>query len=93
MKTADPNITRKFQLIKDVSELFRIEHFPYQVKASVGPLIEYWKGEVDSEKYMRHLHDLIEEQYIEGQIENLEQNTLQGVYGLKALSVTVKLTS
>jgi len=49
VKTADKSITGKFQLIKDVFEMFRIEHFPYRAKLSFAPLIEYWKSEVNSE--------------------------------------------
>ncbi len=49
MKTIDKSITGKFQLIKDVYELFEIEYFPYKAKLSFLPLIQYWKNQLDNE--------------------------------------------
>jgi hypothetical protein len=55
-----------------------------------GKIAIVYAQEKEKEEYEDYLHFLVNEQYIEEEIEDLSIEKLQGVEGLKALRVTVK---
>ena len=54
-----------------------------------GTISIVYFNETDAEEYIRHINFLKKEQLLEGEVEKLELEDLQGVNGLKALRVSV----
>jgi hypothetical protein len=54
-----------------------------------GTISIVYFNETDAEEYIRHINFLRKEQLLEGEVEKLELEDLQGVNGLKALRVSV----
>ena len=55
-----------------------------------GKIAIVYLNDSDRDEYVQHLNYLADSNYIDGDIEMLELNPMQGVGGLRALRVTVK---